>query len=189
LAIGDEDTARKATEAAESAVERGRPEHLAAAHHCRGLVRNDPDETQAAAGVLAGMGFQPFRARALENTAVLRARAGDLTEGRRLYHDAVSIYAELDAAWDITRAAARLRRYGIRRGVRGPRRRPSSGWQALTPTELRVAQLVASGASNPDIATQLFLSRRTVETHVSHILSKLNARSRVDIARRAALAG
>jgi DNA-binding CsgD family transcriptional regulator/tetratricopeptide (TPR) repeat protein len=189
LAIGDEDAARKATEAAESAVERGRPEHLAAAHHCRGLVRNDPDETQAAAGVLAGMGFQPFRARALENTAVLRARAGDLTEGRRLYHDAVSIYAELDAAWDITRAAARLRRYGIRRGVRGPRRRPSSGWQALTPTELRVAQLVASGASNPDIATQLFLSRRTVETHVSHILSKLNARSRVDIARRAALAG
>ena len=55
----------------------------------------------------------------------------------------------------------------------------------MTPTELRVAGLVAQGMSNPDIAGALFLSRRTVETHISHILGKLGARSRVEIVREA----
>jgi DNA-binding CsgD family transcriptional regulator len=52
----------------------------------------------------------------------------------------------------------------------------------LTETELRVAGLVAQGRSNSDIAGRLLLSRRTVETHVSHILAKLGARSRREIA-------
>ena len=54
---------------------------------------------------------------------------------------------------------------------------------ALTGAELKVAVLVADGLSNPDIATRLFLSRRTVQTHVSHIPTKLGAQSRVEIAR------
>ena len=72
---------------------------------------------------------------------------------------------------------------GIRRGIRGPRRRPAFGWDALTPVELTIAEQVAHGRSNPDIAADLFLSRRTVQSHVSHILAKLGARARVDIAR------
>jgi DNA-binding NarL/FixJ family response regulator len=48
-----------------------------------------------------------------------------------------------------------------------------------------VAELVAQGRSNPEIAAELFLSRNTVQTHVSHILAKLAARSRVEIARAA----
>jgi DNA-binding NarL/FixJ family response regulator len=48
-----------------------------------------------------------------------------------------------------------------------------------------VGKLVATGISNPDIAGQLFLSRNTVQTHVSHILAKLGARSRAEIARAA----
>jgi DNA-binding NarL/FixJ family response regulator len=52
-----------------------------------------------------------------------------------------------------------------------------------------VAGLVAQGMSNPQIAAQLFLSRRTVQTHVSHILAKLNLSSRIDIAREAARRG
>jgi DNA-binding NarL/FixJ family response regulator len=56
----------------------------------------------------------------------------------------------------------------------------------LTPTEVRVATLVAQGRSNPDIATEMLLSRRTVQTHVSNILAKLGYGSRIDIAREAA---
>jgi DNA-binding CsgD family transcriptional regulator len=54
--------------------------------------------------------------------------------------------------------------------------RPVSGWEALTPTEVKVACLVAEGRSNPDVAAELFLSRYTVQTHVSHILAKLGIR-------------
>ena len=64
--------------------------------------------------------------------------------------------------------------------------RPTSGWFALTPTERRIAYLVADGLSNPDIAAERFLSRRTVQSHVSHILTKLDARSRAEIAEEAA---
>jgi DNA-binding NarL/FixJ family response regulator len=75
--------------------------------------------------------------------------------------------------------------YGIRRGPHTQHRRSQRGWDSLTPTELKVAGLVARGMSNPQIATELFLSRRTVQTHVSHILAKLSLTSRTDIAREA----
>ncbi len=97
--------------------------------------------------------------------------------------EALAVYAELGAVWDARRAAARLRPHGIRPGVRKARRRPQTGWEALTETEIRVADLVRSGQSNPDIAARLLLSRRTVETHVSHILAKMQAGSRGEIAR------
>jgi len=97
----------------------------------------------------------------------------------------VEIYAGLGAEWDIGRAGARLRPYGIRPGRGGYRRRPVTGWKALTPTEVKVAYLVAEGRSNPDVAAELFLSRNTVQTHVSHILAKLGARSRAEIVREA----
>jgi DNA-binding NarL/FixJ family response regulator len=50
---------------------------------------------------------------------------------------------------------------------------------------VKVARLVARGRSNPDVAADLFLSRNTVQTHVSHILAKLGARSRAEIVREA----
>jgi DNA-binding CsgD family transcriptional regulator len=56
----------------------------------------------------------------------------------------------------------------------------------LTPTEVKVAGLVAKGRSNREIAVTLSLSPRTVQTHVSHILAKLGAGSRSQIAREAA---
>jgi DNA-binding CsgD family transcriptional regulator/type II secretory pathway predicted ATPase ExeA len=78
-------------------------------------------------------------------------------------------------------ARQRLRARGIRtwkrRGVRDA---------ALTERELEIARLVAAGESNPEIAARLFLSRKTVERHVSNALRKLGARNRAELAARVA---
>jgi DNA-binding CsgD family transcriptional regulator len=66
--------------------------------------------------------------------------------------------------------------------VTGRRRRPSSGWNSLTPTELQVAELVGRGLTSPQIAARLYVSPRTVQTHISHSLRKLGLGSRVELA-------
>ncbi len=68
-----------------------------------------------------------------------------------------------------------------RLGVRTWRRSATSG-AALTDREFKIATLVAGGASNPEIAGSLFLSRKTVERHISNILGKLGARNRTELA-------
>jgi DNA-binding CsgD family transcriptional regulator len=60
--------------------------------------------------------------------------------------------------------------------------RAASGRTALTDRELKIATLVGGGASNPEIAGSLFLSRKTVERHVSNILGKFGARNRTELA-------
>ena len=72
-----------------------------------------------------------------------------------------------------------------RRG-RGQRKRPTSGWSSLTPTERDVVRLVSEGLANNDIATRLFVSPRTVQTHLTHVYSKLGLSSRVQLAQEAA---
>ena len=65
--------------------------------------------------------------------------------------------------------------------ARGERKRPSSGWASLTPTELRVVELVAEGHSNPEIAEKMFVARGTVKVHVSHIFAKLGIGNRAEL--------
>lgn len=65
---------------------------------------------------------------------------------------------------------------------RGERRRPSTGWASLTPAERQVAALVAAGLTNPQIGEQLFISRRTVQSHVAHIFAKLGLSTRAELA-------
>ena len=69
---------------------------------------------------------------------------------------------------------------------RGERKRPSSGWESLTPAELDVIRLLSEGLSNKEIASRLFISPRTAQTHLTHIYSKLNLTSRVQVAQEAA---
>jgi DNA-binding NarL/FixJ family response regulator len=69
-----------------------------------------------------------------------------------------------------------------RLGVRTWRRSRAGGSAALTEREQEIARLVAGGASNPEIAEALFLSRKTIERHVANILAKLGARNRVELA-------
>jgi DNA-binding CsgD family transcriptional regulator/tetratricopeptide (TPR) repeat protein len=182
LAVGDPDTARAAAEAgAADAATEPTPTRTAAAEHCAGLLDGDPSRLLAAAAGYRGVGRPVQLAQALEDAAVMLAGHSDVPAARAAYAEAAGIYHGLGAEWDLLRAYTRLRPYHIRRSG-GPRRRPATGWDALTGTEVRVARLVGGGLSNPDIAADLFLSRRTVETHVSHILAKLGARSRVEIA-------
>jgi DNA-binding CsgD family transcriptional regulator len=92
----------------------------------------------------------------------------------------------LGAVLDLRRVQARLRPYGIRSGSHAAHRRATTGWEALTATEHAIAALIAEGRSNPDIASRLLVSPRTVATHVAHTLTKLQVRSRLDIAREVA---
>ncbi len=68
----------------------------------------------------------------------------------------------------------------------GQRKRPTSGWASLTPTERDVVRLVSEGLGNNDIATRLFVSPRTVQTHLTHVYTKLGLSSRVQLAQEAA---
>nr|WP_261977733.1 helix-turn-helix transcriptional regulator [Gordonia sp. NB41Y] len=81
-----------------------------------------------------------------------------------------------------TRISSRLRALGLRLDPKAVRDRPRTGWDSLTRSEVTVAELVADGLSGPEIAQRLVLSRRTVQTHVSHALTKLGLRTRVELA-------
>jgi pimeloyl-ACP methyl ester carboxylesterase/DNA-binding CsgD family transcriptional regulator len=60
--------------------------------------------------------------------------------------------------------------------------RPVTGWEALTGAERRVAQLVAGGLANREVAERLYLSRYTVETHLKHVFARLGVSSRAELA-------
>ena len=68
----------------------------------------------------------------------------------------------------------------------GERKRPAKGWASLTPAEHDVVQLAAGGLSNSAIAAKLFVSPRTVQTHISHVYAKLGLTSRIQLAQEAA---
>jgi len=169
--------------AADSAI----PHRQATEHYCRGLLGHDAVRLLIAAERYRDAGRPLLSAKALEEAAGEFIRTGDRDQGRAAFIRAMEIYTLLGAATDVARLQARFRAHGIRRGPLSKHRQARSGWDSLTPTEVKVANLVEGGLSNPEIAAKLLLSRRTVATHVSHILRKLGVHSRIDIAREAAL--
>ena len=191
LALGGGDSALASAVAAAGSGSSARQDlrpaagRAAVAQHCAGLLESDPVTLNLAVDAYRATGRPLQLAQTLEDTAVVLAERGDLRAARTAHAEASELYTGLGATWDLLRADTRLRRHGVQRR-RGPRRRAATGWDALTPAELTVARLVADGRPNPDIAANLFVSRRTVEVHVSHILSKLGVRSRLEIAREGA---
>ena len=81
------------------------------------------------------------------------------------------------------RARAGQARRTARTGARGRARRTASGVESLTERELELARLVVDRKTNPEIAAALFLSQKTVETHLRNMFRKLSVSSRVELAR------
>ena len=176
-----------ASQAAALAAESDIPRRQAAALYCHGLLDHDASQLLAAAERYDDASRPLHRAKALEAAAREFADAGDRDQARAAFTRAADVYDSLGAAGDLNRLLAEFRGRGIRRGPRTSHRRARSGWDSLTPTETNVAALVAQGLSNPQIAARLLLSPRTIGTHVSSILKKLDVQSRTDIARESAL--
>jgi DNA-binding CsgD family transcriptional regulator len=93
---------------------------------------------------------------------------------------------DFEAGWAEGAALSTEQAIAYAQRGRGERKRPSSGWESLTPTELDVVRLVAEGIPNKDIAVRLFVSPRTVQSHLRHVYNKLALTSRVQLAQEAA---
>ena len=176
-----------ASQATALAAESDIPRRQGAALYCHGLLDHDASQLLAAAERYNDASRPLHRAKALEAAAREFADAGDRDQARAAFTRAADVYDSLGAAGDLNRLLAEFRGRGIRRGPRASHRRARSGWDSLTPTETNVAALVAQGLSNPQIAARLLLSPRTIGTHVSSVLKKLDVGSRTDIARESAL--
>jgi DNA-binding CsgD family transcriptional regulator len=153
-----------------------------AALRCQGLAANDAGILDAAVSAYA-RGPRPLElALACEDAGSAFARRGNMDRAGQLLDQAITIYERLDAARDLARAEAALRQMGVRRGRRVSHSRAQSGWQSLTPSERAVVDLVAEGLSNPQIGQRLYISRRTVQTHLAHVFAKLHITSRTQLA-------
>ena len=157
-----------------------------------------------------GAGLRSGYAESLDALAGLEARAGNHAEAVRLLATSDASRAEMgyprppvegpehEALVTALREALgpeafeRLRDEGEARALedaaaqltrgRGPRNRPLTGWDSLTPTELEVAGLVREGLSNPEIAGRLYVSRSTVKTHLARIYAKVAVANRTELA-------
>ncbi|MGA8125477.1 MAG: LuxR C-terminal-related transcriptional regulator [Mycobacterium sp.] len=93
---------------------------------------------------------------------------------------------DFDSAWAEGAGLSTEEAIAYAQRGRGERKRPTSGWASLTPTERDVVRLVSEGLANNDIATRLFVSPRTVQTHLTHVYNKLGLTSRVQLVQEAA---
>lgn len=178
LAAAERVTATLSDAAAASVV----PSHRAAAQRCRGLVRDDPAMLARAASGYAAAGRRLDAALTYQEAATAFAGHGETDHARTLFTETRRALEQLQAQRDLLRLDATMRQAGMPPGRRGPRRRPATGWASLTETERAVADLVADGLTNPQIGARLYVSRRTVQTHVSHIFRKLDLSSRAQLA-------
>jgi DNA-binding CsgD family transcriptional regulator len=115
-------------------------------------------------------------AKSLVALGVLLRAAGNRREARGALREGLDLARGLGAHALRERANVELAAAGAR-----PRREALSGLEALTPSERRVAELAAAGRSNPEIASELFVTRKTVEWHLQHVYRKLGIGSRDEL--------
>jgi DNA-binding CsgD family transcriptional regulator len=184
LAAGDHDLAAASRASAETraALNPGVASIEGTAAHVRALIDGDTAGLGQAIGHFE-RGPRPIAlASALEDAGVSLLRDGDRDQAVAHLGRALEIYAETHASRDETRVRARLRELGVRRRLGTPKR-PETGWEALTDSELGVVRLVAEGMTNRQVANQLYVSPHTVSTHLRHAFAKLGVNSRVELTR------
>jgi DNA-binding CsgD family transcriptional regulator len=181
--LGDREGAERTLATLEGRAERsGGRLAVAAAARCRGLLAEDSEEAERLfrrALALHEERPAPFeRARTELCFGERLRRARRRSEARTQLRAALAGFERLGAVpW-----ADRARRELAASGERARRRAPDTR-DDLTPQELQVALVVAEGATNREAAAQLFVSPKTIETHLSHIYRKLEVRSRTELAR------
>jgi len=182
IELGEQDAATALLERfAERAHRLGRRSALAAAHRCRGLLAiSIGDEDGAIAGLVQALNDLeslplPFdRARTLLLLGSVQRRVRRRRAARETLEQAQRLFGDLGARLWSARAKAELGRIGGRA--------PSTG--ELTASETRVAELVAQGWTNKQVAASLHLTERTVEGTLSRVYAKLGVRSRTELAHR-----
>lgn len=157
-----------------------RPTELAVAARCRGLLAETEEAVQDAFAdafakhAQATQPFQEARTRLLYGELLRRRRRR--ADSRAELSAALGVFEQLGAEPWAARTRGELRASGII--VQPP---SQAGQRQLTPQELRVALVVAGGATNAEAAAQLFLSTKTVEYHLSSVYRKFGVRSRTQL--------
>jgi DNA-binding CsgD family transcriptional regulator len=190
LAEGDRDRARaEASEAERVAAELELPAATADARLARAVVALDAGDARAAAAAAReaaatfrelGWGLAAARADALAGEAL--HAAGEREEATAVLEEALDAFTDAGAGRGQDRVARELRALGRRVG-RFRAARGASGVASLTPREREIAERVMQGYTNRRVAAELYLSEKTVETHLSNVFGKLGVSSRVEVAR------
>jgi DNA-binding CsgD family transcriptional regulator len=179
-ALGNAERAGEmAGEAVDLAREAGGRRGIGVALRVQGAVAGTEgvEVLREAVEILAGTRARLQHARALVDLGAARRRANRRKEAREPLREGLDLAHRCGAAALEERARTELAATGAR-----PRSVVLSGVDALTPSELRVAGMAAEGMTNREIAQQLYVTAKTVETHLRHAYQKL------DVARRAELA-
>jgi predicted ATPase/class 3 adenylate cyclase/DNA-binding CsgD family transcriptional regulator len=168
-----------------------------AAFHRQGYLPRVAESLEALAGTALDLESGSEAVRLFGAASSIRARIGlvrppgdrpgyerDVARARRELGDET-----FEAAWSAGESLSADEAVAYASRARGERKRPSSGWTSLTPTEVEVVKLTAKGLSNPEIGERLFIGRATVKTHLAHIFTKVGVTSRAELAAEATRRG
>jgi predicted ATPase/class 3 adenylate cyclase/DNA-binding CsgD family transcriptional regulator len=184
--------------------------YLGKVSRAEGKTGQSEDHHHHALGLRARAGLPPGVAESLEGLAALAADQESHLEAARLFGAAAALrrlmglarwpaeqrthQGELDRlrqalgninyekAWQEGEGLTPEEAVAYASRARGERKRPSRGWESLTPTEIETVRHVAAGLTNPQIGERMFISPGTVKVHLSHIFNKLSMGTRAELA-------
>ena len=160
----------------------------AVGYRAQGILARDPDEAQLlfaeSLAALDKVGPIPFeQARTLLCSGEAMRRSRRPVSAREPLHEALILFESLGARPWAARARAELAASGAKDQRSTYWFGRHSGLQELSPQELQVARIAGRGQNNAEVAAALFVSRKTVEAHLTRVYRKLEIRSRTELAR------